>query len=514
MAGPWFVDPENGLTTNNGLTVATPWQLIPGQTGATSQTGYGVTTGDVINIRNGTTANAAGDRIVLPANDLTYRGYGVADNVLILTLPKGNGTFSKRVVREAGVHEGMWRIDATAITSAGPLNFSTRTGCVIEDLFIENALATSAAVIIGTSSQAQIGATLRRCKVANAVQGISVYRPDTLLEDVLIDGCDNDGLNINTTATQSLHSGRFFRGKNLSILNCGRDTVAGIGDAIQMTSTSTGWAGNLEIANLYIYKLSAVKQGVMFGLINGVVKVQGAYMDGGAAGRVSFGVTGTGANGAVTFRNCVFSVTDAGGNAIVRIASGALASGSTITLDSLLVLCSTYGGLFQWGGGIGTVAGKVYVRNCTAIGVAGNGLSYSAAVSGGTPETLDAAAELVCENNVFIGASPVAMRVPNGGLNDARWIFRNNYVSGATAVGAENLNTYSTVAAFQTAHSSATVNGSGDPLLTSDYKPTATSPLVSTGKHFGYRRDIEGKQRPNPPSIGAYDAATVVALVQ
>lgn len=46
-----------------------------------------------------------------------------------------------------------------------------------------------------------------------------------------------------------------------------------------------------------------------------------------------------------------------------------------------------------------------------------------------------------------------------------------------------------------------------DPLLTSDYRPTPSSPLIGAGTHLGYTRDVEGKQRPNPPSIGAYDVA-------
>lgn len=48
-----------------------------------------------------------------------------------------------------------------------------------------------------------------------------------------------------------------------------------------------------------------------------------------------------------------------------------------------------------------------------------------------------------------------------------------------------------------------------DPLLTTDYKPTASSPLIGAGTHLGYLRDIERKQRQNPPAIGAYDAATL-----
>lgn len=48
-----------------------------------------------------------------------------------------------------------------------------------------------------------------------------------------------------------------------------------------------------------------------------------------------------------------------------------------------------------------------------------------------------------------------------------------------------------------------------DPLLAADYRPTALSPLLGAGTHLGYARDLSRKQRPNPPSIGAYDYATL-----
>jgi hypothetical protein len=48
-----------------------------------------------------------------------------------------------------------------------------------------------------------------------------------------------------------------------------------------------------------------------------------------------------------------------------------------------------------------------------------------------------------------------------------------------------------------------------DPLLTDTYRPKPGSPLLGAGTHLGYTRDIERKQRPNPPSIGAYDVATL-----
>jgi hypothetical protein len=37
--------------------------------------------------------------------------------------------------------------------------------------------------------------------------------------------------------------------------------------------------------------------------------------------------------------------------------------------------------------------------------------------------------------------------------------------------------------------------------------PFDGSPLFGAGVNIGTQRDITGKQRPNPPSIGAYDRA-------
>jgi hypothetical protein len=48
-----------------------------------------------------------------------------------------------------------------------------------------------------------------------------------------------------------------------------------------------------------------------------------------------------------------------------------------------------------------------------------------------------------------------------------------------------------------------------DPMLTDTHRPRAGSPLIGAGTHLGYTRDIERKQRPNPPSIGAYDHTTM-----
>jgi len=48
-----------------------------------------------------------------------------------------------------------------------------------------------------------------------------------------------------------------------------------------------------------------------------------------------------------------------------------------------------------------------------------------------------------------------------------------------------------------------------DPQLDSTFHPKLNSPLLGAGVHLGYRRDYDGKQRPNPPSIGAFDVSMI-----
>lgn len=99
-------------------------------------------------------------------------------------------------------------------------------------------------------------------------------------------------------------------------------------------------------------------------------------------------------------------------------------------------------------------------------------------------------ADLTVKNNVFVGSVPLVYDNVTGGWTGEDY----NAAYGMTA---------------STNHTNGTHNITADPLLTSDYKPMPGSPLLGAGTHLGYTRDINRKQRPNPPSIGAYDAATM-----
>lgn len=112
--------------------------------------------------------------------------------------------------------------------------------------------------------------------------------------------------------------------------------------------------------------------------------------------------------------------------------------------------------------------------------------------------------------------------IVNNGTNGVEWAFSsancvtsNNVIQGhtnaingpASTTAANNAIRSNTNAVAGGVTASGTVVA--DPLLTAGHMLTVNSPLLGAGTHLGYRRDRAGRQRPNPPSIGAYDVATL-----
>ena len=135
-----------------------------------------------------------------------------------------------------------------------------------------------------------------------------------------------------------------------------------------------------------------------------------------------------------------------------------------------------------------------------------------------------ASAGMVANGNTIVRVAGVELSnaAIRNTTSDASNIYKNNCIvgfgngirKGAAAVETNNLFSQVGTPVIDAAAAPVTPNASditADPLLTSDYKPTATSPLLAAGTHLGYRRDIDGKQRQNPPCIGAYDAAPMRA---
>lgn len=490
----YFVHPIEGNDANPGTELA-PWKTIPGMAGANA-----VASGDIINVRNGTLVK--NDRLILSGNNLTYRGYGLSDSPLRLKLPvfvtKVPQLHEQVVVREPGVHEGYWTIDGSGITSQGILIYSTKTGCVIEDCQLVNCLDTSVAISIGTLTQAQVGATLRRSQVIGARQGVSNYRPNTLIEYCLFKDIADDGVIVATSASQSLHAGNFNTIRHNNFINNGYDTAAAVGDAFQLNN-STGYQGTLSIYGNYIYKPSEVKQGFFLSSMSHRVYIYNNYFDGAVSGATQIGLTKLLAGLKIYISGNYWRQPRTNGNPLIHLAGGAMQNGSELYITKNFVDVDEHAGLFSWGSEDAAPAGAVYIRNNTVKGRAYNGLSWSANIGLQTAGTIGATASAVIENNLLIGPSPVAFKLPTGGLNDPRWVFRNNLVDGAlafAAVGVTGTETTYTKDTFEAGHSAATGNKE---------ESATQAALEGEGYFYGYATDMNGKAFYNPPSIGCYE---------
>ena len=110
---------------------------------------------------------------------------------------------------------------------------------------------------------------------------------------------------------------------------------------------------------------------------------------------------------------------------------------------------------------------------------------------------------LLVRNNVFVnegGQQAAAILTPEVTPTSTSYI-NNAAVGGYTNIAQRELSPFTV--------ETSTGGITADPQLTNSYRPRAGSPLIGAGTHLGYRRDIERKQRPNPPSIGAHDVATM-----
>jgi len=508
MAGPWFVDPENGLTTNNGLSASTPWKLIPGQTGATAQTGYGVVAGDVINVKNGTTTAL---QIVPPAANLTYRGYGLASNVLVLTLPMKNPAFTKQVsvVREAGAHEGMWKI--VGCTSSTVIDTSTRSGVTFEDVDITgNSNQTSRVVSFAASSQNSSGLTLRRFQISNAPQAaISIYSKGCLIEWGRIVNPTGDCILIGASVANSLKTGTKDTLRYLELVEPGDG--GSVGDALQTIASANQFEGALAMSHIYLLKTNAVKQAMLLTDATGGITLDTFHFAGVSTSHCQIGVETL--KGTLTISNG-YVYEGGADNALVRfVTSSGVASGtgSALRIRNVIHDAQRSAGFFTAASVTlaATADGAVEIDNCFSLAENNQNLSYSGAVSFhiGSTITWEANASCKVRNSVLAAGSEPVVRLPAGKANDAAWQVENNCTpSGAFEIGSTD---YADVAAFQAAHNAATGNIDADPLVSSGFRPLPGSPLLGAGSHLGYVRDVEGKQRPNPPAIGAYDAAVL-----
>lgn len=502
----YFVDPNLGNDNNDGLSVLSPWKLIPGQTGANS-----VVSGDIINVKNGTVSR---NRIIVPANNLTYRGYGIAQNKLRLTLSLGSKKQTVDVFRSQGSHEGMWTLDGTndpaSIGVTGYFTFFTRSGCVLEDCEIIAPQA-STAVSLGPSNSTAIGVTMRRCRVVgSAATGITIYSRQAVLEDIQVIDTDDDAITIGATTLNGNRAGYTDTLSRISIVNPGKDIAAFLGDAIQTLPNSGAFESNLVISNLYVKKDNAVKQAIVFNDGTGTISLSDFFFESSLSGHAQILLSGV--KGRIDIKNGRV-LNGCADNAFIRLGESngiALDTNAEINVYNCIVNASKNAGFFTAASpeNAATFDGHIKIYNCLIQGENIQSLSYSGMISvaPGAVLSIGANAKLTSKNNFLIdsGTNPVFV-FPSGNENSSKWTINNNAILSSSICASFGSSIYETVSEFESAHSNASSNLSAiNFLFNSQGRLLTDSVYQNAGETTNNTHDQEKNSFSIPPPIGPF----------
>lgn len=511
MAERWY-HYYDGDDTNDGLSPSSPRKLLPGQSGAVT-----VSAGDIINARAGVDFSGGG-RLQPPANNLTYRTYGEADNALFIRLP-GKYPGAVKTVR---VNNGMWVLNGAGLGASTIDVQNARTGVTIEDvLVLGDAAGSSNAVTLGTSAAGtQSGITMRRFEIRGAAgKGLSCYKINPLLELFKISGTVDDCWTIVATATNLYRAGstdivRMFELVEPNV-NAAGSLVGDSGDGWQTLHASGRFESALTVTDWLLEKTNPVKQGfVLCDALAGVTVSRFLIL--GTPGAQNAGLL-TCIRGAVRITDGVWHE-GLLNSAIVRLRAAQtplaqlLYTGAAITMERLVAIAPSGGinHLFDAAESVETLEmdGSLTVRNCTMVGDVAGGLSYGAMLTlQGGNTTYGSNFQLYADNTAHIGTGTF-VRLPTGTVNNARFRVRGNRFAGGAYIGSTE---YSDGNALQAAHSAAIGNIDSDPMVTDEGIPRIESPLLSGGVDIGYIRDTRGFQ--SRRHIGAYGTPTFIRVV-
>lgn len=421
------------------------------------------------------------------------------------------------------------------------LNFSRRSWVTVEDLdFDAQGLAQSTLYISGQDTFSVTGQRFRRCRFYNAGplrDGVSVAKESTAttatVTDVEFLNCDFfdcGGHGVIATAATNI---RFKKCRAWG--NGATSTYGGHGISFRWnrSDATSGWT----LVSGTVYKRT---------LTVGEAAGNVAYMYGGAYPRMikntgtpttpaagEFGVSAgelyvnfnTNANtisirwawgrcGNNLVEDCEFFNNIV--NPSAEYIEGHGVAFDDFTEDSIIRRCRSYN---NEGLGISVNRGdRNTIEDCLVYGNGINGLALS------TSNASIVQRSTFANNNLGNSMAPTGrtseISIASGGNSNT---FRNLCLkakTGGTQYGLDDSTgltgtsvSYCNITGFTTAVRTATPTNvvAGDPLLASNYAPTPSSPLIGAGTHLGYRRDLDKKQRQNPPCIGAYDAATMIS---
>lgn len=393
MPGPWYVDFQNGQTTNSGLSALDPWKYAPGQAGASSQTNYGqLTAYDTIKIRKGTTSNL---RLVVPLDGLTYTGYGDgAGNGINVSVP----TNILGVYRDIPL-DGFWTLDGTAIDDYGIFYTTVRNDITVEDIKVMGSqvgevVRRHGIAVSGTGSNTN-GFTLRRFHITSCTgRGIVMYSTNCLVEFGKIEYTGDDNITFGCSSFTSYRANtkdivRYVELHEPNRINPGAGDTGDSGDFLQTIPSDGNYDGSLEFHHAKCRKSTQSKQAVVFHAThaNSVFKLHHLDFDGGGDMQILTGhIKGKVYIHDVLTRNYVlenlpflrFDPAD------VSPKSWYMDTGSELNIDNVHALGSSTAGFFRSttssSQGSYTMDGSINITNSSCFGQNFNSLSSAGTI--------------------------------------------------------------------------------------------------------------------------------------
>lgn len=518
MAERWY-HYYDGSDANDGLSPEAPRKLIPGQVGATT-----VSAGDIINVRNGVDFSGGG-RITPTQDNLLYRGYGMADNALTIQVPVRGAPWrnrSIRCVREAGVHEGMWFFDGSAIDADGSINTGAKNGVVIEDLQLRGSqIGSRNGITLSNSGGNADGFTLRRFEIVGAAgRGITGNTKNLLIEYGRISHTKDDNIGLVSWAANGYRLGSKDVLRYLELIEPNRITegapdMGSAGDHLHLQPADGKWEGSLDADFIRCYKTTDSKQALVSHAThaNSVLRFRHWSVGGGGDSQFLVGHIG----GRMEFTDIYADNWSTEAMPLFRFDAAdvsppvwAMNTGSVLRIRNVLSKGTTpsfYRSVYA--ASAHSFDGLIEIDNCTILGTNRDGstLALFELWSASDLGSFGANFQLRVRNNASDIAGKPQIKIPAAMANDARFQFvGNRFAAGTYQAGATE---YPDLATFQAAHSAATGNLDTDPQITAAGIPMSGSPLLTQGADLGPRRDIRGFQ--GRKFIGAYGPARLVA---
>ncbi len=463
-----YVKSSGGSESNGGTSDSDAWLYPPGMTGSTHA--GDVSFGDEVAIANGSSYTG---RRLIPIEGVSYYGYGLGGaQITIKKVVKGCAAlaYDYEVARERGVHQGSWELNAGSLGSAYVLRYDNDDASVADVTIYGDVYGTDRDTVLLGDSRTVINATLRRACVVNSAKiGVKAFALNPVIEEVQVLSASQDCMMISTESAGDYGIGGHLQINDIDLRNPNMDENGvyhtATGDLLQMLAVDGEWKRSAVVDGFYGVKLDSPKQAANIHDCYGGYVLRNFHWVGDA--NSSMTIDGGSIRGRLLIEDG-YLYEGSGNFHFLRLnpQSGTnltqiLAATGHITLRRIVVNCPAgdFSGLLTLASAntpSGALDGTVIVESCVCVG-AQAGQAIVKLWTASMQPTVGTLKAIVRNNAFFMSGSQSHIDMPSGKAGNANYKISNNFFPSSSSFKIGST-TYSSVAAFEAAHSYATAN--------------------------------------------------------